>query len=233
MPDGTEHKAEAAAAVVADLGSGSEWRAAAASLVELARRGAGVRPLVLLAASLAAPGEESDPAGAGRDLPRRQRLARLAELLLALPGQERRRMRATINGVAATLGADRSLLDLQQRLRMGTVDWRTPSQVRQVLLEAVGQCSMRPLQTEALAGRVQQALEAEPTAWEPEPLLRMAGELATRAGLAAPRVAVALAAAAGPPSGWDTGWRDLVLSLRAHPEPDVASAARSIYTDDE
>ncbi len=218
--------------MVADIAAGRPWRAAAASLVEAARRGPGIRPLVLLTASLATP-EDEVHGDADRDLPRRQRLAHLTGLLLDLPGDERRRMRATINGVAATLGADRSLLDLQQRLRMGTVDWRAPSQVRQVLLEAVGQCSMRPLQTEALAGRVQQALEAEPTAWEPEPLLRMAGELATRAGLAAPRVAVALAAAAGPPSGWDTGWRDLVLSLRAHPEPDVASAARSIYTDAE
>jgi len=229
VPSGAEREAEAAAAFVADLGSGGDWRAAAASLVDAARDGPGVRPLVLLAVTLATP-ERGGGEDLGRDLPRRQRLVHLVELLLALPGEERRRMRATINGVAATLGADRSLLDLQQRLRMSALDWRSPSQVRQVLLEAVGQCSTRPLQTDALARRVRETLESEPGEWEPEDLVRMAGELATRAGLAAPRVALALAAAAGPRSGWDTDWRDLVLSLRDHPEPDVASAAHSIYT---
>lgn len=138
-------------------------------------------------------------------------------------------MRKTINGVAAALGADRSLVDLQQGLRIGTLDWRSPGQVRQVLLEAVGQCATRPLHVEALAERVQQALDADPAAWEPEALLRMAGELATRAGRAAPRVAVAMAAAAGPRRAWDTPWRDLVGSLRGHPDPAVASAARSIH----
>ena len=226
-----EREAAADAAVVADLLSGERWRGAAAALVDAARQGPGIRPLVLLAATLATPAEEPDGvAGPGRDQPRRQRLTHLAGLLLVLPADERRRMRAPINGVAAALGADRSLLDLQQRLRLGTLDWGSPSQVRQVLLEAVGQCATRPLQTQALAARVEQALEADSAGWDPEALLRMAGELATRAGLTAPRVALAMAAAAGPRTGWKTSWRDLVLSLRDHPDPDVASAARSLYT---
>lgn len=226
-----EREAGADAAVVADLLSGERWRGAAAALVESAREGPGIRPLVLLAATLATSAPEPDGvASRARDHPRRQRLAHLTGLLLALPADERRRMRATINGVAAALGADRSLLDLQQRLRLGTLDWRSPSQVRQVLLEAVGQCATRPLQTRALAARVEQALEYDSAGWDPDALLRMAGELATRAGLTAPRVALAMAAVAGRRTGWDDSWRDLVLSLRGHPDPDVASAARSIYT---
>lgn len=42
------------------------------------------------------------------------------------------------------------------------------------------------------------ARDAARRAWEPEPLLRMAGELATRAGVAAPLLALAMAAAARP-----------------------------------
>lgn len=226
MPAASGRQAAAAAAVVADLGSGDEWRAAASTVVDSARHGPGVRTLVGLAATLASP---SNPAaGAQPDMRRRQRLDHLAGLLLDLPGTERRRMQEAINGVAAALGADRSLLDLQQRLRMATVDWRSPSEVRQVLLLAVGQCATRPMHVEGLAGRVQEALDADADAWEPEQLLRMAGELATRAGLAAPRAAVAMAAVAGPRRCWSQPWRDLVLSLRDHPEPEVASAARSL-----
>ena len=226
-PARPEDDTEAAAAVVADLGSGDGWRAAAAWLVGAAREGRGVRPLVSLAATLAA--APTTAAGdADRDMRRRQRLDHLTGLLLAVPYEDRRRMRTAINGVAAAFGADRSLVGLQQRLRMSTVDWRSPSQVRQVLLEAVAQCATRPLHVEGLAGRVQHALDADPGAWEPEPLVRMAGELATRTGLAAPLVAVALASVAGPRSGWDDQWRDLVVSLRGHPEADVASAARAL-----
>jgi len=228
MPAGPEVEAEATAAVVADLGADDGWQAAAESLVGSARDGPGVRPLVLLAATLAAPPGGAAAGDADRDMRRRQRLDHLAGSLLAVPYEERRRMRTTINGVAAALGADRSLVGLQQRLRMSTVDWRSPSHVRRVLLEAVAQCATRPLHVEGLAGRVQDALDADPGAWEPEPLVRMAGELATRAGLAAPLVAVALAAVAGPRSGWDQQWRDLVVSLRDHPEADVASAARAL-----
>lgn len=212
---------------MADLDSGDEWVDAAAAVVDSARRDPGIRPLVLLAASLASPLEGPQRGDPGRDLRRRQRLDHLATLLLALPAEERRRMRKTINGVAAALGADRSLVDLQQRLRIGSLDWSSPGQVRRVLLEAVGQCATRPLHVEGLAQRVQQALDADPAAWDPESLLRMAGELATRAGHVAPRVAVAVAAAAGPRSGWEEHWAALVVSLQDHPEPAVASAARS------
>ena len=218
-----EEEAETAAAVVADPASDAGWQEAAEALVTWVREGDGDRAMVRLATRMARP----DP-DLARDSARRRRLAHLTGLVLALPADERRRLRATVNGMAAALGADRSLIDLQQRLRLGTLDWRSPPEVRRVLIEAVGKCSTRPLQAEALAGRLHDALEADPGGWEPEPLLRMAGELATRAGVAAPRLALALAAAAGPRSGWDTPWLDLVASLRGHPEPAVALAATSM-----
>ena len=220
-----DDQAETAAAVVADLASDAGWREAAAVLVASVRAGDGARPIVRLATGMARP----DP-DLARDAARRERLAHLTGLVLALPGDDRRRRRSTVNGIAAALGADRSLIDLQQRLSLGALDWRSPPEVRRVLIEAVGKCSTRPLQAEALARRLQDALEADPGAWEPEPLLRMAGELATRAGVAAPRLALALAAAAGPRSGWEPRWRDLVESLRGHPEPAVALAATSVPT---
>ena len=220
-----EDRAGGAAAVVADLASEAGWRDAATELVVSAQDGAGARALVRLATRWARPDADLD-----RDAARRARLAHLSGLVLALPGDERRRLRSTVYGMAAALGADRSLIDLQQRLRLGALDWRSPPEVRRALIEAVGKCSTRPLQAEALAGRLQDALEADPGAWEPEPLLRMAGELATRAGVAAPRLALAMAAVAGPRCGWDTPWLDLVESLRGHPEPVVALAAGSVPT---
>jgi len=221
----TEGAARSAAAVLGDLSGDAGWREAAVTLVAAAREGSGTRPLVSLVTRMARP--EPDVA---RDAARRERLGRLAELVLALPEEVRRRLRPTAHGMAAALGADRTLIDLQQRLRLGTLDWRSPADVRRVLIEAVGRCSTRPLQTEALAGRLRDTLEADPGAWEPEPLLRMAGELATRAGGTAPLLALALAAAAGPRTGWDQPWLDLVESLRSHPEPAVAAAAGSVPT---
>ena len=221
----SENVARSAAAVVADLSSEAGWREAAAALVVAASEGGGTRPLVSLVTRMARP--EPDLA---RDAARRERLGRLAELVLELPEEERRRLRPTANGMAAALGADRSLIDLQQRLRLRMLDWRSPADVRRVLIEEVGRCSTRPLQSEALAERLREALEADPGAWEPEPLLRMAGELANRAGTTAPRLALTLAAAAGPRTGWGQPWRELVESLRSHPEPVVAAAAGSLAT---
>ena len=221
----TEAAARAAAAVVANLSSETGWQEAAVALVAAARDGGGSRPLVSLVTRMARPELELT-----RDAARRERLERLTELVLALPEEERRRLRPTANGMAAALGADRSLIDLQQRLRLGMLDWRSPPEVRRVLIEEVGRCSTRPLQSQALAERLRDTLEADPGAWEPEPLLRMAGELAIRAGATAPRLALTLAAAAGPRTGWDRPWRKLVESLRSHPEPMVAAAAGSLAT---
>jgi hypothetical protein len=217
-----------AAALVADLDATADWRPAAVTLVEAAAAGGGPHPLVLLATRLAPVGDEAAADRSDRDLPRRQRLTHVAELLIDLPIAARHGLRDAFQGFAAALGTDPTMLGLQQRLRVGALDWRRPGDVRQALLQAAGQCATRPLQAGALAALVRASLREDPDAWDPHALLGLATELANRAGVAGGRVAVEVAAAAGPRTGWDGRWRPYLRSLRWHPDPDVASAARDV-----
>jgi hypothetical protein len=84
------------------------------------------------------------------------------------------------------------------------------------------------LRVPALAGLVRCSIQDDPDGWDPHALLGLATELANRAGVAGGRLAVEVAAAAGPRTGWDARWRAYVRSLRWHPDPDVASAARDV-----
>ena len=72
--------------------------------------------------------------------------------------------------------------------------------------------------------------------WSPDQLigpverLVAAGRRAGPEGDASAAVALAVVAAAGPPSGWAAAWRQLLVRLRRHPSPLVAARSHRIHT---
>lgn len=66
---------------------------------------------------------------------------------------------------------------------------------------------------------------------DPASFLAAASHLATDARASAGIMAVALTGAAGPKSGWHPAWREVVRTLRRHPDPDVAELALRLNTE--
>ncbi|WP_255657527.1 hypothetical protein [Actinoplanes sp. L3-i22] len=164
----------------------------------------------------------ADPdAQPGNDLPARRRVETLADA-------------AGIHGSRLSPGADRSALVAALRGLVARPGYRTVGLAALVrigqldnLMEIADQCAGRPVVAVHLAERVGARLNGVPALAEPAVLQELIERLIWRGDLAAGLFAGRLVRA-GAGFGWAGRWRDLVVALRSHPDPDVRDDAVTI-----
>ncbi|GAA1610223.1 hypothetical protein GCM10009828_042640 [Actinoplanes couchii] len=179
---------------------------------------ADLRAVLLRLADLdAAAGDRAGDHGADRPAYRR------LDLILTLLGEHARRPR-TVDRTAETAVA-RELAERPGLFRPAVeallnLGWLP------VLDEVADRCAGRPVLATGMSGTIR-FLTGTREHDDPETYLAAAARLAARGDLAGGLFAVALAEH-GETHGWPAPWRSLLLTLRAHPEPEVRQTARDV-----
>ena len=146
---------------------------------------------------------------------------------MALPLHQRTRLRPALLRAAERLPPDPTTLIWQIELRLCAMDLvQTAGPLRAIadLLQP------RPVATTAAASSLRAALQRDEATWQPDDLIPPFDALAGSGDLGGALLALALAAVAGPRSGWGTPWRGRLRTMRSRGDHDVAAAALSITT---
>jgi hypothetical protein len=218
------------AAFITDLTS-RNWDDAATALVAMVAAGRGV----------------DDLAGAARLL---VRLENNPQVPNALPDRDhpaRQRLTAVVQRAAAALSARsvedrqvlRSIADeltdppyLQLRLKLLTTAIRPPH-LAEDLATISADLNHRPLAAAAAADLIAGHLSRTEAHWTPDELLPAATAMSTSPSLTDGLLTHALVTAAGPRTGWNAAWRDVLVALRNHPDQDVRHRALDLITSPE
>ncbi|WP_027946984.1 hypothetical protein [Amycolatopsis taiwanensis] len=203
------------ATVICDLHNTATWRAAVDGLITACALTRDAAPLRAVVATLASVDAVMGP---DRDLPARQRVRHLVESLAA---------RVDMSGEAL-----RGVADAMSEVLASTAEYRADGLALAVAalprrgdllpaLRRIANLADRPV----LAWCVTDWLERWLTAHDPgrPSLLPTARDLSTTSTGAL--LAAGIAAQAGPYAGWPAPWRDLVLALRKHADPDIRERA--------
>ncbi|MFD0904784.1 hypothetical protein [Actinomadura sediminis] len=215
------------AGVLTDLGETRRWRPAMSALLACVQSGIGADELGAAVAKLAATADGAD-AEAERDLPAVQRLAALTAAVRGTAARHRTAARGAAVAVRGRLPAQLAL-----ELAAATLDWDS-GDAGGALDSLADGCAGRGVLAvlsiaELLAGdgRGPHRAFGAPDAADVHP---HAVRLAARRDLAGGLLACALTRRHGPDAGWPGEWRSLLRGLRAHPDAEVAFAARRIHT---
>ncbi len=188
---------------VRDLTSGPEWKAAAASLVDVCRDGQAFDVLLETALSLTGAPREPD-AELERDLPAVQRWLYLEDLIARIEWRKRKRMNLrAMPGLA---------------LHVAGLSWPDLDGLDDLVNVKIADLVLGAFEREL----------ADP-GFEWEGLERAFARLANRNALAR-RMALRLACAAGPRTGWDESWRERLRVLRADKDAVVRWEASRRFT---
>jgi hypothetical protein len=206
--------------VISDLDNTATWPAAVDGLIRACALTGDPAPLRAAVTTLA---RADDVVGPDRDLPARQRVRHVVTHLSAhvdVSGEALRGVAETLSDVLAATAdyrADGLALAVAALPRRGDL---LPA------LQRIATLADRPV----LAWRVTDRVERWLSAHDPgrPSLLLTARDLPTTA--AGALLAVGIAGQAGPYAGWPAPWRDLVLALREHADPDVRERALQTVT---
>ncbi|MFK4086296.1 hypothetical protein ACI2LF_19460 [Kribbella sp. NPDC020789] len=173
---------------------------------------------------------ESDPdlpnATPDRDHPARRRLAAVVQQLVSQLRGAPSETRPVLLAVAAELeGPDflAAKLDLLIRaLRWDDLGTDLPALIDQV--------ADRPVLAFQTAERLRSWLRTSEAWWSAEQLEPIVRQLVQRAEPAAGFFGWAILGAAGPRTGWAAPWRELLVALRKHSDPDVRHEALDLVT---
>ena len=201
---------------VADLANTASWREALAALGASCAATEDPAPLVDTANGLLS---TSDITATGRDLPARQRIQALADLVQATNAPT---MRAAAAALAGALSADPTLRVPVIELAARAVPFE-PDADGAAALDRLATLADSPRWAWAAHEAVRWQLHGRVTKLPQAHLY----ELATSA---APLLGLAIATVAGPEAGWPEHWRTFVTGLRSHADPDVRLAALDTYT---
>ncbi len=213
-----------AAAHIAELESGSSWRAAVYALTMIFREGVEgttTRDLLNVLASMA---PKSGPPN--RDLPARQRLAALVHRLADLPAQDRIRLSDDLSACGAALTSSPTLLRYQIQLRLAATDWTDPMPALVAIAELL---AARPGLAPGAAHALRAALNLDQAIWSPDHLEETADVLLQRSELPHLVFALAVTTAAGSRSAWTAQWRKRLDRLRGDDNLDIAEAALDVH----
>ena len=213
--------AAALTTVICDLDNAVTWRAAVEGLITACALTGDPAPLRAVVTALAYVDEVVVP---DRDLPASQRVRYVVECLAApridMSGE-------TLRGVAAALA---EMLASSKDFRADGLALAVAALPRRgdllPALRRIAALADRPV----LAWRVTDQVEGWLAAHDPgrPSLLSTARDLSTTA--AGALLAVGVTSQAGRYAGWPAPWRDLLLALREHADPDVRDRARRIVT---
>jgi hypothetical protein len=206
-------------ALSCDLDETARWQTALDALVDACAISSDTASLATVADTLSTLPDIQTP---DRDLPARQRLLRLVELVTSRIDQAGESMRAAAVALAEILATAPDQRTTALRLAVAALprhgDLLAP-------LRRIAELAERPL----LAWKVADML----VEWiirhdrDRPDLLATARELTSNPGGA--QLALAIAGAAGPHSGWSAPWRNLVVAQRTNADPDVRERALRIY----
>jgi hypothetical protein len=207
------------AAAVTDLTPGREWSNAVWSLsvVEVWGQAPGV--LSRTTAALVRLSTTDDDAQPTRDLPARQRLRRLVELLVGNAGALRRH-RGEAQSTIGALRADPSFTPEAATLA-AALAWPGPALAGDLATVADLLAGLPATTTAVIAGI---PLHQWP-GLDADSLDNAASTLARRTDVPAGLLAVALVATVGAEAGWPAPWREHLRALRRHPGAEVRHAA--------
>ncbi|MGC4941866.1 HEAT repeat domain-containing protein [Kribbella sp. DT2] len=164
-----------------------------------------------------------------RDHPARQRLTTLVDRLVSNLAHRSIEARQSLRPVADEL-TDPPYLQLRLKLLTTALYWPTLAQD----LDALGnEVATRPLAAATAADLVAARLSTDSAHWTPQDVVAVAVDLSTRTDLTAGLFLQSLIATAGPRSGWQPAWRNLLVALRNHPAPDVRERALDLTTSPE
>jgi hypothetical protein len=167
----------------------------------------------------------TDPdAEALRDLPARQRLHHLVDIVCA-QNTAARRQPAPVRRMIEILRAEPTFRPAAARLAASLL-WPGPG-FRADLDALADLLAELPFAVSEVDGY------CAVSDWEPAEVAPGVEALAARGDAAGGLLAVALTGDAGPRAGWPESWRNRLRDLRRHPAAEVRHAARSILTADE
>jgi hypothetical protein len=207
---------------VADLANTASWREALTALIAGCAVTEDPAPLVETVTRLLDATDATDAApAADRDLPARQRIQAMADLVgRNADGAPSRRAAAA--ALAGALAADPTLRGPMIDLAVAAVPFE-PDAGGGAALRRVASLADEPrwawLAHRAMLWKLRGGVAKLPQA-----------HLFTLASDAAPLLGLAIAALAGPEAGWPEHWRAFVTGLREHADPDVSLTALDIYT---
>ncbi|MFD0634461.1 hypothetical protein ACFQ9X_25850 [Catenulispora yoronensis] len=160
-----------------------------------------------------------------RDRPARRRLADLAANLTPTLRAGVEQWRPVVSATGETLAAEPNWLHTAARLHAQALDLTAEAETFTTDVHALAQLTDdRPAAARA-AQTLSSRVEGQGDPFVPDSFYAAAAALASEPGISAGTLALVLAASAGPGSGWERRWRDVVGLLRAHPDADVAEAA--------
>jgi hypothetical protein len=204
---------------VADLANTASWREALTALGAGCAAAEDPAPLVTAVTRLLS---TSDPAAtADRDLPARQRIQAVAELV-HFTAIEASALRVAASALAEALAAEETLRGAAIDLAATAVGFE-PDGDGVAALRRVAELPDEPRWAWRAHRAVEWLLNGR-VAKLPQAHLY---ELATSAP---PLLGLAIASQAGPEAGWPEHWRTFVTNLRTHENPDVRLTALDTYT---
>ncbi|WP_031068927.1 hypothetical protein [Streptomyces sp. NRRL S-118] len=217
-------------------GWSNTWRTAAHAVASLAVSGlphplGGAAPGSLLhdtaARLLTAVAAGEFEALEDRDLPARQRLLALVDLLPYQPGAG---ARPVLEALAAQFAGEPSLTAARADLlrRLVTLD-ADPSELAARLRAVADAVDGRPVLAGRVADRLGSSLAITHAGQDPEPLLAVAQECAAAGGPGAGLLAVGMVHILGTRLDWPAPWRAALRALRRHPVADVRDAALAVF----
>ncbi len=203
--------------LVTDLANTATWEPALGALLVGCEED--FTPLRAVVARLLSTLDSFD-AAPDRDLPARQRIRKIVQLL----GDNR--VSAAHRAFERLLAADLAAPMPREAIRLAgsAVDWRGTDVLDQVL--AVVALGTRPL----LAVEVRDVLQRQLHRDVHEISAADVHDLAVALASPAPLVALSFTRLAGDRNGWPEPWRALLRRLRAHTDPDVREAALAVVT---
>ncbi|MEV6286661.1 hypothetical protein [Kribbella sp. NPDC051770] len=220
------------AAFITDLSSRS-WSSATTALVGVVAtapdRGldelvGSVRLLVRLENNPQVPNALPD-----RDHPALQRLTRLVDQLTRTFSRRSAEARQALRPIADEL-TDPPYLHLRLKLLVTALQWAGATILTNDLNALRAAVATRPLAAATAADLLTTRLSTDQAHWTPEDLVAPSIDLSTQRDLAAALFLRSLITAAGPRSGWNSTWRDLLIALRNHPDPDVRQQSLELIT---
>ena len=217
-----------ACAVVDDLDTGPEWRAALAALSTMLQDGAGWAEATDLVRDLA--GRDDGAAlntGADRDRPSAQRLHAVVDAAAELPRHAWAEHRARLRRIADLLADRPEFAPDEFMVRLAAVDWAEPKDALSALAVRLDD---RPLLAEGTMGAVAHALGRDQAAWKTFTLEDAADHLVDVGSTGSGALAVQLVRSAGVRFDWSEPWRARLRALRSHSVDDVAILARRTWT---
>lgn len=206
--------------VICDLDNTAVWRPAVDGLITAGAITGDAGPLRAVVEALST---MDDTVGPDRDLPARQRIRYLLDCLAARIDVSGEALRGVAEALAGLLAATPDFRAAGLALAVAALPRRSDLLPA---LERIAALADRPVLAWCVADRVEGWLAAHDPG-RPALLSTAHGLSTTAAGAL---LAVSIASQAGPYAGWPVPWRDLVLALRDHADPDVRERALRTVT---